>query len=34
VVLRQEYKAGEKGFVDWAGATLPVHSPGDVTAGR
>jgi transposase len=25
VVLRQEYKAGEKGFVDWAGATIPVH---------
>ena len=27
VVLRQEYKAGEKGFVDWAGATIPVHDP-------
>src|SRR5260221_159634 len=27
VVLRQENKAGEKGFVDWAGATLPVHEP-------
>jgi transposase len=25
VVLRQEHKAGEKMFVDWAGATLPVH---------
>src|ERR1700752_1804812 len=23
VVLRQEHKAGEKGFVDWAGGTLP-----------
>ncbi len=27
VVLRQEYKPGEKGFVDWAGATIPVHDP-------
>jgi transposase len=27
VVLRQEYKAGEKGFVDWAGATMPVQDP-------
>jgi transposase len=27
VVLRQEYKAGDKGFVDWAGATIPVHDP-------
>jgi transposase len=25
VVLRQEYKAGEKMFVDWAGATIPVY---------
>jgi transposase len=25
VVLRQEHKAGEKGFVDWAGATIPVQ---------
>ena len=25
VVLRQEHKAGEKLFVDWAGATIPVH---------
>jgi transposase len=25
VVLRQEYKAGEKMFVDWAGATIPIH---------
>src|SRR5437667_3398723 len=24
VVLRQEHKAGEKMFVDWAGATIPV----------
>jgi len=31
VVLRQEYKAGEKLFVDWAGATIPVHDP---TTGR
>jgi transposase len=25
VVLRQEHKAGEKIFVDWAGATIPIH---------
>lgn len=25
VVLRQEYKAGEKVFVDWAGSTIPVY---------
>jgi transposase len=25
VVLRQEYKAGEKMFVDWAGATIPIY---------
>jgi transposase len=25
VVLRQEYKAGERLFVDWAGPTIPVH---------
>src|SRR5215469_3758284 len=25
VVLRQEHKAGEKMYVDWAGATIPVH---------
>jgi transposase len=32
VVLRQEHKAGEKMFVDWAGATIPVHdaSTGEV----
>jgi transposase len=27
VVLRQEHKAGEKGFVDWAGATIPMQDP-------
>ena len=27
VVLRQEHKPGEKSFVDWAGATIPVHDP-------
>src|SRR5947209_15425425 len=27
VVLRQEHKAGEKMFVDWAGATIPVYDP-------
>ncbi len=25
VVLRQEHKAGEKMFVDWAGGTIPIH---------
>lgn len=27
VVLRQEHKAGEKMFVDWAGTTIPMHDP-------
>ena len=27
VVLRQEHPAGEKLFVDYAGATIPVHDP-------
>jgi transposase len=27
VVLRQEHNPGEKGFVDWAGATVPLHDP-------
>jgi len=26
VVLRQEHRAGEKMFVDWAGATVPIYS--------
>ena len=26
VVLRQDHKAGERLFVDWAGATMPVHN--------
>jgi transposase len=25
VVLRQDHRAGEKTFVDWAGATIPIH---------
>ena len=25
VVLRQEHKAGEKLFVDWAGDTIPIY---------
>jgi hypothetical protein len=35
-VLRQEHKPGEKGFVDWAGATIPVHDPssGEIWPGR
>lgn len=28
VVLRQEHKAGEKMFVDWAGATIPIYDAG------
>jgi len=31
IVLRQEHKAGEKMFVDWAGATIPVY---DATTGQ
>jgi transposase len=31
VVLRQEHRAGEKMFVDWAGATIPVY---DATTGQ
>ncbi len=27
LVLRQEHKAGEKLFVDWAGTTIPIHDP-------
>jgi transposase len=27
LVLRQEHRAGEKLFVDWAGATIPVFDP-------
>jgi transposase len=27
VVMRQEHKAGEKAFVDWAGDTIPIHDP-------
>lgn len=26
IVLRQEYKAGERLFVDWAGPTIPIYS--------
>jgi transposase len=26
-VLRQEHKAGEKLFVDWAGTTIPIYDP-------
>ena len=26
-MLRQEHRAGEKLFVDYAGATIPVHDP-------
>ena len=32
VVLRQEHHPGEKLFVDWAGATIPIHhADGSVT---
>jgi transposase len=27
LVLRQEHRAGEKVFVDYAGATIPIHDP-------
>src|ERR1700751_4983299 len=27
MVLRQEHKAGEKLFVDWAGTTIPIYDP-------
>ena len=27
VVLRQEHRAGEKLFVDWAGTTIPIYDP-------
>ena len=27
VVLRQEHRAGEKMFVDWAGPTVPIYDP-------
>jgi transposase len=27
VVLRQEHKAGEDLFVDWAGTTMPIYDP-------
>jgi len=27
VVMRQEHKAGEKVFVDWAGDTIPIYDP-------
>ncbi len=30
VVLRQDHKAGEKMFVDWAGPTIALDGPGDV----
>ena len=25
--MRQDHHAGEKLFLDWAGATIPVHQP-------
>jgi transposase len=28
VVMRQQHKAGEKAFIDWAGATIPIHDRG------
>ena len=33
VVLRQEHRAGEKMFVDWAGDTIPIHDQrtGEIT---
>ena len=36
VALRHEHRAGEKLFVDYAGATIPIHHPatGDITAAQ
>lgn len=36
IVLRQEHRAGEKMFVDWAGTTIPIHDPqgGPMQAGH
>ena len=34
VVLRQEHIAGEKVFVDYAGATIPIHDPQGGEIGR
>lgn len=31
VVLRQDHKPGEKLFLDWAGATIPIHQPDGAT---
>jgi transposase len=33
IALRQDYKAGEKLFVDYAGSTIPIHDPatGEIT---
>ena len=33
LVMRQQHRAGEKLFVDWAGAKIPIHDPetGEVT---
>lgn len=27
VVMRQEHKAGEKAFIDWAGSSIPIYDP-------
>ena len=34
LVMRQDHKAGEKLFVDWAGSAMPIHNPktGEVDA--
>jgi hypothetical protein len=34
VVLRQQHKAGEKAFVDWAGATMPICDRDTARYGR
>jgi transposase len=31
VTMRQDHRPGEKLFLDWAGATIPVHQPGGGT---
>jgi hypothetical protein len=34
LVLRQEHRAGEKMFVDYAGATIPISDPKPAKSSR
>jgi transposase len=29
--MRQDHRPGEKLFLDWAGATIPIHHPDGIT---